>query len=92
MAGFGTIFGMNYLKNPSNLIKILHYSRISVKFFAKFLLTIAITAIPLIVFMNPLWQRIQADTIGKAMISWGCQNIAFFLATFIIICIIPIIA
>lgn len=91
MAGFGTIIGLSCTKKPFNLAKTLDYSRISVKFIAKFILTIVMTVIPLVIFMNPLWNRIQTSDIGKTMIKWACQNCAFFFATFFIIFLSPLI-
>lgn len=90
MAGFGTIIGLSCMKKPFNLAKPLDYSRISLKFLAKFIITIIITVIPLIIFMNPLWGRIETTDIGKTMIKWAIQNVAFFLATFFIVFVSPL--
>jgi hypothetical protein len=90
-AGYGTIIGLNYLKQPYNLYKILGYTRISLKFAAKVFLTILIAVIPLAVFMNPLWNKIQSDNVGEALIKWATQNAAFFLAVFFIVFIVPLV-
>lgn len=58
MCAFGTIIGLSCMKKPFNLAKPLDYSRISFKFLAKFIITIIITIIPLVIFMNPLWNKI----------------------------------
>lgn len=92
MAGFGTLLGLNYIRHPTNLTKMLHYSRMSLKFIGKFILTLIITLIPLVVFMNPLWNKIQTDTLGKALIKWACQNVALFMGTFFIVYVAPEIA
>jgi len=88
-AGFGVILGFNYLKQPHNLAKILNYSRPSLKFIGKLIITIVIGLIPIVIFLNPLWHKINTSIVGKALIIWACNNIAFFLAIFMILIVVP---
>ena len=62
MASFGFILGLSFNSKPYQLAQMLSYSRISLKFLGRFLLTIVITFIPLLIFMNPLWEKIDAGT------------------------------
>lgn len=89
-AGFGVVLGLNYMQKPYNLARLLSYSRLSIKFIARLLLTIVVAAIPLVLFLNPLWHEIRTDDIGTTMIAWTCNNLAFFLATFLILYMSPI--
>jgi hypothetical protein len=82
---------MNYMEKPYNLSKIFGYTRCSGKFVGKVLITIIVGVIPLLVFMNPLWDRIETTSAALASINWVCSNIAFFLATFNILFLGPII-
>jgi hypothetical protein len=55
MAAFGLLFGLIFIKNPSNLIKPLQYSRLSLKFAAKLGIMIFVAAVPAAAFLNPFW-------------------------------------
>ncbi len=88
-AGFGVILGFSYMKKPYNLAKVLSYTRISIKFVAKLLITIVVGLIPLVIFLNPLWHNIKSSIVGKALITWACDNLAFFLAIFLILLLSP---
>lgn len=89
-AGFGVILGLNYMHKPYNLARLLSYSRLSIKFIVRLLLTIIVAAIPLIIFLNPLWHEIKTDSMGTTMIAWATNNLAFFFATFLILYMSPI--
>lgn len=53
---------------------------------------IVLGAIPLVIFVNPLWAKINIrSNAGAALLQWGLSNIAFFLATFLILLFTPII-
>ena len=82
---------MNYMQKPYNLSKIVGYTRCSIKFIAKILITIIIGIIPLLIFLNPLWNMIDTSDSGLAIIRWICSNCAFFFATFLIVYVAPII-
>lgn len=91
MASFGTIIGLNCMKRPSNLAQMLSYSRLSLRFLGKIIITICLGVVPLAIFLNPLWNRIQTSDIGKTMIEWATMNIALFFAIFFIVYLSPII-
>ena len=55
MAAIGVIIGFSWNSKPHNFARMLAFSRISIKFVARFLLTLIISVIPLAIFLNPLW-------------------------------------
>lgn len=42
-------------------------------------------AIAVAVFLNPLWTKIDSDTVGLALIIWSTQNLGFFFAIIMMI-------
>ena len=89
MAAIGVIIGFSYNTKPHNFSRMLSYSRISLKFVARFFLTIVISLIPLAIFLNPLWQDIETSVTGMSLIIWACQNVGFFLGTFFLTSLVP---
>lgn len=85
MAAFGVIFSLFYLPDPSILVRRLAYSRFSVKFVARVIVQIILTAIPLVLFLNPGWSKIDVGTAWLAVILWACQSIGFFLAIIMLV-------
>lgn len=90
MAGFGILMGFSFTHKPFNMAKMLTYTRISLKYLLRFVLTIVISLIPLAIFMNPGWADIKTSTQGKALIIWACQNLGFFFGTFFLVVVVPI--
>lgn len=90
MAAVGILMAFNYMKNPAHLHLQLDYTRISLKFLAKIVITLIIPIIALLIFVNPLWDKIDLSDDSKALMIWGLQVIGFFLATFSLIYLIPI--
>ena len=91
MAAVGILFAFNFMRNPSHLHLQLDYTRLSCRFIAKIVITLIVPVILLGIFVNPLWDKITLSDDGKALLIWGCQVAGFFLATFSLIFIIPII-
>jgi hypothetical protein len=55
MAGIGIIIGFNLMKNPSHLNLELNYTRKSLGFLGKTIVTLVIPLAVLLIFLNPLW-------------------------------------
>lgn len=51
----------------------------------KFIFTLIIGLIPLALFLNPLWGRIDTTTDGSSLILWACDNLGFFFGCFFLI-------
>lgn len=67
------------------------YSKCSLKFLGRFVITIVIPGIIVAIFLNPLWQRIPVGVTGMAFIIWACQVVGFFFGTFALICLVPMV-
>jgi hypothetical protein len=91
MAGVGILLAFNFMRNPSHLHLQLDYTRLSCRFVAKIVVTLIVPVIILAIFLNPLWDKITLSNDAKSLVIWGCQVLGFFLATFVLIFIIPII-
>ena len=91
MAAVGILMAFNFMKNPAHLYLQLDYTRISLKFLAKIIVTLIIPVIILLIFVNPLWNKIELSNDSMALMIWGLQVVGFFLSTFSLIYLIPII-
>lgn len=91
MAAVGILLAFNYMRNPSYLHLQLDYTRLSLKFLAKIVVTLIIPVVILGIFVNPLWDKIDLSNDAKSLLIWACQTAGFFLATFFLIYIIPVI-
>ena len=91
MAALGILAAFNFMRNPSHLHLQLDYTRISGRFLAKIVVTLIIPVIILGIFVNPLWDKIGLSNDAKSLLIWGCQTAGFFLATFTLIFLIPMI-
>ena len=89
MAAFGVILGFSWNSNPHNFARMLAFSRISLKFVARFFLTIVISVIPLAIFLNPLWNNFDTSATGHSLIIWACQNFGFFFGSFFLVAVVP---
>lgn len=91
MAAVGILMAFSFMKNPAHLYLQLDYTRISCRFLGKILVTLIIPIITLLIFVNPLWNKITLSNDGKALMLWGLQVVGFFFATFFLIFLIPIV-
>ena len=91
MAAVGILLAFNFMRNPSHLHLQLDYTRLSLKFLAKIVVTLIVPVAILGIFVNPLWDKIDLTNDGKSLLIWGCQTVGFFLATFSLIYLIPIV-
>lgn len=85
MAGVGMAVGLMGVERPGNLVSKLAYSRCSSKFLGRVLLQLTLSGLPLIVFVNPLWYRIEMEVQWLAVVLWSCQSLAFFLSLFLLV-------
>ena len=90
MAAFAILIGLNVNNFPHRFAMLLDYTRLSGKYVARFLLTIVVGVIPVAIFMNPLWEKINTGTEGHALIIWACQTVAFFFGTFFLVVLAPL--
>lgn len=91
MAGVGILLAFNFMRNPSHLHLQLDYTRLSCRFVGKIVVTLIVPVIILAIFLNPLWDKITLSNDAKSLVIWACQVLGFFLSTFVLIFIIPII-
>ncbi len=91
MAAVGILFAFNVMKNPAHLYLQLDYTRTSLRFLGKIVVTLIIPLITLGIFLNPLWNKIELPDDTKALVLWGLQVLGFFLSTFFLIFLIPIV-
>ena len=59
MAVFGIIYGLVFLRNQETLMKVIKFERGSKKYIIRLILSAIIAAIPVAIFMNPLWKNID---------------------------------
>jgi len=59
MAAVGILFAFNFMHNPSYLNLKLDYTRLSLRFLAKTVVTLIIPGVVLGIFVNPLWNKIE---------------------------------
>ena len=91
MAALGILLAFNFMRNPSHLHLQLDYTRLSFKFLGKIVVTLIVPVAILAIFLNPLWNKIDLPDEGKSLLIWACQTVGFFMATFSLIYLIPII-
>ena len=60
-AALAVFFAFTVMTMPKNLQKMLVYSRVSIKFVLKFILTLVIALIPVAAFLNPFWRDIPVN-------------------------------
>lgn len=89
MAAFGIVIGLNVNNFPHRFAMLLDYTRLSLRYVARFFVTIVMGLIPVALFMNPLWGEITDNTENQALIIWACQNVAFFFGTFFLVVLAP---
>jgi hypothetical protein len=91
MAAVAIMLAFSFMQKPAYLVQKLQYSRLTLKYMGKFLVTLLIPLAIVGVFLNPLWQKISIDNENMALLIWGLQAIGFFLAPFALIFLIPIV-
>lgn len=72
MAAVGILLAFNFMKNPAHLHLQLDYTRLSLKFIGKILVTLIVPVAILGIFINPLWDKIDLSNEGKSLLIWGC--------------------
>jgi hypothetical protein len=85
MADFGILISLLFMDDASNFAKPMEYSKCSLKYLLKLIIMIISAAIPVAIFLNPLWTKITTDNTGLALIIWSTQNLGFFFAIVMII-------
>lgn len=91
MAAVGIILSLIFTKDPSIFVKPLSYSRLSLKFVARFILFIILAAIPLAAFVNPGWSKIDVSVSALAIILWVCQMMGFMFALVMLLLVAPLV-
>jgi hypothetical protein len=61
MAAVGILSAFNLMENPAYLNLKLDYTRISLRFIGKIVVTVIIPIGLLLIFVNPLWDKIDLD-------------------------------
>lgn len=89
--GLGIALGMFLMKDPSSLVKVLAYSRCSCRFIGRLVLMLLVAAIPLAVFLLPVWQKLDLEIEWLAALLWVFSSLGFFLALFILVYLSPIV-
>ena len=64
------MYGFIFLRKPQNLMKIPNYKRKTLKFLAKVFISLVIALIPLIIFLNPLWEKIDLKVDDESLLIW----------------------
>jgi len=59
MAVFGIIYGLVFLRNQERLMKVIKFGRGSKKYIIRLLLSALFAIVPVAIFMNPLWKKID---------------------------------
>lgn len=59
MAVFGIIYGLTFLRNQERLMKVVAYPRSNKKYIIRLILSALFAAIPVALFMNPFWKKIN---------------------------------
>lgn len=90
MAGVGIVFSLILTKDPSIFVRPLAYSRLSLRFVARFIILIVFAAIPLAIFLNPLWAKIDVSVSSLAVILWICQMLGFLLGLIMLVLVAPL--
>ena len=85
MAAFGIVVSLMFTKNPSIYVRPLAYSRFSLKFLAKLLIQLFLAVVPLAIFVNPGWQKIDIDIAWLSFILWICQSLGYFFALIMLV-------
>jgi hypothetical protein len=90
MAGVGMALGLILMEQPGALVRTLDYSRCSGSHFLRLLVLLVLAAIPLLIFYNSLWFRIDLSISWLSVIVWACQSLGFFLALFMLVYVGPL--
>lgn len=71
------------MKKPQNLGKSLSYTRLSLKYLARLIVTIimgVIGLIPVIIFLLPIWKTVNISAAAMSIITWISNLLGFFFA------------
>jgi hypothetical protein len=86
-AGFA--FGLVILKRQQRLMKVILYPRRSKKYMLRVIVAIVLGALPLAVFMNPLWSKIILPDTAMVFMLYFLQGIGLTLGGFMLVGIAP---
>ena len=89
--GLGIALGMFLMKDSSSVVKVLAYSRCSCKFLARLSLMLLVAAVPLAIFLLPVWQKLDIAIEWLAALLWVLSSLGFFFALFFLVYLAPII-
>jgi membrane protease YdiL (CAAX protease family) len=76
------------MTNHSSLLKRFAYGRTTLKYLYILLVTLLITIIPVLIFLNPFWKKIQSlqnNPNGMSFLLWFNNLMGFFFGIFFLI-------
>lgn len=67
LAVFAIFYGLVFLKNQERLMKVIRFKRNSKKYIIRLILSALMAAVPVAIFMNPLWKKIDLSDRNMAI-------------------------
>lgn len=84
-AVFGAIFGLTFLKKQERLMKVVIYPRSTKKYLIRLVLSAVFAAIPVAIFMNPYWKRIDLPDPQMAVMLFFLQGAGLMSGNFVLV-------
>lgn len=90
MAVFGIVYGLVFLRNQERLMKVIKYKRNSKKYIIRLILSALMAAIPVAIFMNPFWKKIDLPDQQMAIMLFFLQGTGLLLGNFVLVGLGPV--
>lgn len=67
------------------------FPRLSANFFKRLIITVLIALVPVIIFLNPFWKKIDLETRSKAILLWALQSLGLLTSITLMVWLAPLI-
>lgn len=85
MAVFGAIFGLTFLKKQERLMKVISYPRSTKKYLIRLILSALFAGIPVAIFMNPFWKKIDLPVEKMSIMLYFLQSLGLMCGNFVLV-------
>lgn len=85
MAAFGAIYGLIFLKNQERLMKVVIYPRSTKKYIIRLILSAIFASIPVAIFMNPFWKKLDLSDENMAIMLFFLQSAGLMAGNFVLV-------
>lgn len=85
MAVFGIIYGLVFLRNQERLMKVIKFKRSSKKYIIRLILSALMAVIPVAIFLNPFWKKIDLPDKDMAIMLYFLQSAGLMSGNFVLV-------